>query len=119
MPIDVKKYPDEWFQITYFLKEFHAWRCEHCGATHGSRRVNADGETYAVVLTCAHLNHDVENPEAELAVLCSACHLNYDRPIHLAHMREAFYRRYLLTQLAAGQLVLIKEALPDWAISLS
>lgn len=68
MPIDIREYPDGWPQITYFLKEFHGWRCEWCGAEHGAEQINASGEPYRVVLSCAHLNHDVANPQASLAV---------------------------------------------------
>lgn len=40
-----------------------------------------------VVLTIAHLDHDKTNHDIKderLAALCQRCHLNYDRPHHLA-----------------------------------
>jgi hypothetical protein len=39
--------------------------------------------TIRVVLTMAHLTHDpLENDDADLAMLCQWCHLNYDRLHH-------------------------------------
>ncbi len=115
MPIDLNEYPDGWREITYQLKEFVGWRCEWCDATHGSTQLNCEGEPYTMILTCAHLNHDVENPEAPLVVLCPACHLDYDRPLHLLHAMETLYmkrRQAVKDAVAAGQQVLFTEALP-------
>lgn len=31
MPIDRKRYPDNWNQIALNAKEAAGWRCQHCG----------------------------------------------------------------------------------------
>jgi hypothetical protein len=42
-----------------------------------------------VVLTAAHLNHIAGDDRMENGMmLCQWCHLNYDRPVNLAHSRE-------------------------------
>lgn len=112
MPINLNDYPDHWRQITHDLKEFHGWTCEECGKRHGEMAINSDGEPYIVVMTCSHVNHDIWNPYAELRVLCAACHLNYDRPLHIAHMIQTMRYNKLTVDLAAGQLVLFAEGLP-------
>jgi hypothetical protein len=37
----------------------------------------------------AHVNHDRENPEAELVALCLPCHRRYDNPQMLPGLRES------------------------------
>lgn len=37
------------------------------------------GQMWPVYLQCAHVNHDPENPDAELAVVCPRCHWRYYR----------------------------------------
>jgi hypothetical protein len=56
------------------------YRCEGCGIPHGVLRVGKRSKSpYIVYLHAAHVNHDPENPEAELKALCPACHMKYDR----------------------------------------
>ena len=104
MPIDYTKYSKEWFTkiIPSILKRAN-YVCEHCGLSNGSRGyrdeqkkfVECDDfmETWAtkqgkrvfrIVLTIAHLNHDVaDNREENLKALCQKCHLDYDREHHI------------------------------------
>ena len=42
-----------------------------------------------IVLTIAHLDHDVNNSDSEnLKALCQKCHLNYDKEIHAKKRAE-------------------------------
>ena len=98
MPIDYSLYPPDWKDIRARILERAAHRCEQCGVA--NRAVGyrtADGEFRAVfrvlpgtrlangakviriVLTIAHLNHDVtDNDPAGLAALCQSCHNRHD-----------------------------------------
>jgi hypothetical protein len=85
--------------------------CEWCGklnhsyvwvAVDGTGRWWKEGQPPAdaavriirVVLTTAHLNHDpADNRLVNLAFLCQACHLKYDRKQHWAMARRARARR--------------------------
>jgi hypothetical protein len=60
-------------------KERAGWRCEHCGAAHGSQVINEEtGVVSRVVICAAHLDHDPWNLYARLAALCRSCHARYD-----------------------------------------
>lgn len=49
----------------------------------------ADDNLIVIVLTVAHLDHDVTNPDYEnLKALCQKCHLNYDKEHHLKNSRK-------------------------------
>ena len=106
MPIDYKKYHPDWKDVIrpYILKRDN-YCCKHCGIANrtgfyrsGGKRVIVDDDfikawCYSqhiklskVVLTVAHLDHDILNNEYNnLAALCQACHLKYDAHIHLVH----------------------------------
>jgi len=111
MPIDYTQYADNYRERAWQRKEATGWRCEECGAKHGSIKLNWLGEPYEVVLTAAHLDHDPWNPEARLASYCQACHLNYDRPEHVEHAKATWQRKFREAELAAGQLILFADAL--------
>jgi hypothetical protein len=49
---------------------------------------------YIVYLHAAHVNHDPENPEAELKALCPACHMKYDRQTERTPASAASTHRY-------------------------
>src|SRR5579884_902749 len=103
MPLDTKLYPTNWEQLAFDLKVAAGWRCQWCGARHGDLRRSEDGREWRVVITCAHLDHDPENPHARLAVLCASCHLRYDRSPQQRGRRERNMA------MARGQLPLIEE----------
>ena len=106
MPIDYKNYPDNWrSEIRPAILKRAKNRCEWCNAPngmYGSRGKNgefipalageiADGMDYAgnrvikIVLTIAHLNHDInDNRPENLAALCQRCHLSHDKDQHRA-----------------------------------
>ena len=92
-PENVARYPKDWKQISYFIREIRAGgQCEcegECGrGTHAGRCPNrhgrpAYGTGSRVVLTTAHLNHEPEDCRPEnLRAMCQGCHLHYDRDHH-------------------------------------
>lgn len=88
MPVDYSKYPNNWHEISRFIRFERAGnRCETCGAGNyephpitGSR----------VVLTVVHINHqiddnrynpyryDPDDPENNLVAECQRCHTRRD-----------------------------------------
>ena len=97
MPVDYRRYPANWKQISLERRKAANWHCEWCGAANGKPHPET-GST--VVLTVAHLGvthadgrpgdkHDKHDTRPEnLAALCQRCHLNYDRDDHIAHAAE-------------------------------
>lgn len=86
MPIRAEnrdRYPPEWPLISLWIRVCALWHCEWCDAAHGEPHPVTGS---IVVLTVAH----VGNPAPEdvrpgnLAAVCQRCHLNHDRPHHLA-----------------------------------
>lgn len=109
MPMDRSRYPADWDAISRALRTDRAGnRCEWCGAVNGQPHPRTGSR---VVLTVAHLGtvyadgtpgdkHDKADVRPEnLAALCQACHLNYDRDEHIAHATETRRRK----RLQAGQ----------------
>lgn len=104
MPMDRKRYPEDWEAISRRIRERAGGRCEcagECGHDHSIEptgdpaawgyRCNArDGRPNpvtgrTVILTVAHLNHTPADCRPEnLRAMCQRCHLSYDRPRHLA-----------------------------------
>lgn len=75
-----KRYPSNWRKKTKAMRESVGNRCERCGVAHGTPRVSVwTGNEYRVWLQCAHINHDPENEDAELAVVCPSCHWHFFR----------------------------------------
>jgi 5-methylcytosine-specific restriction endonuclease McrA len=81
MPIDYKKYPKNWkTEIRPAILERAGHKCEFCEATNYQPHP-ATGSR--VVLTVAHLDHDVRNNSHDnLRALCQRCHLRYDAKHH-------------------------------------
>lgn len=72
-------YPPDWKRRASECLERAGFRCEVCGIPHGTMRVGKHHHNlYFVHLHAAHVNHDVENPQAELWALCPTCHMRYD-----------------------------------------
>ena len=106
MPIDYRKYPADWPAIRRSILERAEYQCEQCGAPNLERGArDPAGKWYSlddidaidgitdvfgchpriirIVLTVAHLDHNVENNAPEnLAALCQKCHLSHDAKHH-------------------------------------
>lgn len=110
MPVDWSKYPSTWPELRACVRERDHERCRFCFVPNGARilrelanpfryvleddfdvGIEADGddwqpthaEVIRVVLTVAHLDHDLRNSMPEnLAALCQRCHLRLDRFQH-------------------------------------
>jgi hypothetical protein len=98
---NAKRYGPDWKKRTREAKEAAGWCCEKCGVKHKTPRWSPWTEReWPVFLQGAHINHDPENPNAELAVVCPSCHWHHyrkpgQRP---AWMVEAMKHRALLEQ---------------------
>lgn len=112
MPMDRKRYPVGWDDISRRIRERAGGMCEcvgECGHTH-LHELHRDGARAGVarcmarqgrenpvtgrtvILTVAHLNHTPMDCRPEnLRAMCQRCHLSYDRPRHLA--KQAANRR--------------------------
>lgn len=110
MPCNYKLYPRDWFtRIRPAILARGRNRCEQCGVENGAwgyrdeygafHALPEGGEVetakpFKVVLTIAHLNHDVsDNRPENLAALCCRCHILHDRGEHrAAHWRRRYGR---------------------------
>lgn len=101
MPVDWSKYPKDWKSIALKVKQDADWTCQQCGRQckrsdeswidfekRGGLANETEGKRTRYVLTVAHINHDPENPHAELKALCSVCHLRHDAPMKAAKRRK-------------------------------
>jgi len=87
MPFDRSKYPDDWEEISKRIRfERAGGRCEgspaypDCRAEHGKAHPITGS---MVVLTTAHLDHDITNGAGEnLRAMCQRCHLTHDAAHH-------------------------------------
>lgn len=123
MPIDYKTYPPDWAEISRSVRFVRAGnRCEcagECGRVHTGGRCPAKQlddlpSGWRVYLTTAHL---WRGPCAEcygagvkcgepghLKAMCQSCHLNYDRPHHLAAFKNTIRLRRVERETARGLL---------------
>jgi 5-methylcytosine-specific restriction endonuclease McrA len=99
-PENRKRYPKDWPQISLSIRERAGWKCEGtpqfpaCRGEHGEPHPVTGS---IVVLTVSHTDHTPENCDpANLRALCQRCHLNWDRPHHMAN-RQARKRREAAT----------------------
>jgi hypothetical protein len=104
MPIDMKRYPPDWKQISASVREHAGHKCEFCGVPNHAigyrdrrgvfHEVTPDDVSFyealwhikviKIVTTVAHLDHDTTNNDpANLRELCQRCHLRYDLKHHL------------------------------------
>ena len=73
-------------------------RCESCGALHGQRRLFSPTQS-AVILACAHLDHDpAHNRATNLRALCQECHLRHDRADNLERAALTRFLKRLFRQ---------------------
>lgn len=78
MPCDYKKYPKDWKEIRQRILARDGNLCKFCHAENGCPHWFTRSR---VVLTIAHLNHDItDNRDYNLAALCQRCHNILDMP---------------------------------------
>lgn len=103
MPIDYKRYPDNWKELREKVLERAKNSCEHCGLDN-HQVIMRNGNEVKIVLTIAHLDHDEENHDVSidrLNALCQQCHLRYDvmekkaRKQHLDYQKKYSYKELL------------------------
>lgn len=109
MPVDYKRYPANWREISAKIRARSGGQCECCGecglhrTTPGPRRCcerNGEKAKWAkgkVILTVAHLGvqradgspgdpHDkMDVRDENLRAFCQRCHLRYDLKEHMAN----------------------------------
>lgn len=102
MPIDYSNYPDNWkTHIRPAILRRAGNDCEWCGIANGAGKIGSRGQLYKVILTVAHLDHDLTNndgmeggapalplDEANLVALCQKCHLGHDAKEKARRRRE-------------------------------
>ncbi|MBL8204012.1 MAG: hypothetical protein JNM09_07265 [Blastocatellia bacterium] len=93
------RYPPHWSAISHNIRFGRArGRCESCGALHGQRRLFSPTQS-AVILACAHLDHDpAHNRATNLRALCQECHLHHDRADNLKRAALTRFLKRLLRQ---------------------
>lgn len=81
MPVDYSKYHPKWSLISRLIRYKRAGnKCEKCGAENYKPHPVTKSK---VVLTVAHLDHDVKNNNFDnLMAMCQRCHLRYDAKLH-------------------------------------
>lgn len=80
-------YADNFPERAQARKELVGWRCEWCHRVHGQEctpdipqltlkgcKKRGRSKKRKIVLIAHHPNYDTENPDAELIILCRACH---------------------------------------------
>ena len=94
MPIDYSKYPANWrTEIRPAILDRDGHKCKFCGVVNYSL-VDRYGKKTRVVLTIAHLNHDIkDNRYDNLAALCQRCHLRYDAEHHAKNAKATRDRK--------------------------
>ena len=139
MPMEWGRYPENWKALSLGLKARANWTCQSCGRV--CRRVGESLTEFAerigqplaqidkpgqYVLTVSPLNHDPENPDARLTVLCSVCHRRYDNRFigKLSHQKRERRGQLTLadcpvqpTPLSGRQLSLFPELAAPYSIS--
>jgi hypothetical protein len=125
-------YPPHWKQLSRQAKEAVNWCCQTCGkhcrlpgealpdyiARTGYDREAVKAHPRRWRLTVAHLNHDPENPQADLAVLCVPCHRHYDnrQMPRIKHLNRERQGQLSLAQAPPAALEGTQLALADIAI---
>jgi hypothetical protein len=75
-----KRYPKDWKKRIRALREAVGNKCQKCGVEHGTKRISPwTGNEWPVWLQGCHVNHDPENPDAEIVIACPYCHWHHYR----------------------------------------
>lgn len=87
MPMDRSRYPKDWDEIAFAIKDAADWKCSECGVQ--CYRPGEKVEDHGRILTVAHLNHTPEDCRpSNLRPLCARCHLRYDAAHHAESRRR-------------------------------
>jgi hypothetical protein len=83
MPINYSNYHPDWKAISERIRFERANNhCEKCGAENYTPNPITGSR---VILTVAHLDHDIANNEdSNLMAMCQLCHNRYDAPMRAA-----------------------------------
>lgn len=119
MPVDYSKYAPNWkTEIRPNILERARDACELCGKANRefivpskccrepifderNRCLSCRKPRSRIVLTIAHLDHDVTNNKADnLKALCQRCHLRHDAKLHAENARKTRERK-------SGQMALL------------
>jgi 5-methylcytosine-specific restriction endonuclease McrA len=106
--MDRRKYPRDWEAISQRIRARSGGRCEGPVGELAGRCCSIAGQPNpitgsVVVLTVAHLNHEpMDCRDENLRALCQRCHLNYDRPRHIAHAKARRHARRATGDLFSG-----------------
>lgn len=131
MSINYKDYPANWkTEIRPRILERSNHCCEQCGVKnyavgardkngqwHDERSIHTLNSSHGlelfgefprmikIVLTIAHMNHDItDNRPENLQALCQKCHLTYDAQYHAKNARETRKANKRKKVLATGQM---------------
>ena len=92
MPCDYSEYPENWKEIREAVLRRADNCCEGSPEYPDCRAKNYEPHPVTgskVVLTVAHLDHDVNNNDLfNLKAWCQRCHLTYDRELHIRNARR-------------------------------
>lgn len=76
MPMDWSRYPVDWRDVAFAVKDANGWTCAGCGKQ--CRRPGEPFDTHERTLTVAHWDHDNEEDNVFVVALCAPCHLRHD-----------------------------------------
>ena len=84
MPIDRQRYPSNWTDIAFAVKQAAGWRCRRCGRQcfrPGEKPEDLTRSEWTHYVLCVHhSNYDPsDNRASNLIPLCSPCHLDLHR----------------------------------------
>lgn len=96
--IGKKLYADNFRFRSELLKELLDRTCQCCHRKEKTEYLGKKGKTCKIVLIAHHPNGDTENPDAELVILCRACHGKEQR-LHNIEVWEVKKKDKLLTDI--------------------
>lgn len=81
MPMEKERYPGNWKDLAFAVKEAAGWKCQSCGKQ--CRKPGEKLDSHVRTLTVHHINHMPEDCRREnLIALCAPCHLRADAAWH-------------------------------------
>ena len=88
MPMEKERYPANWKEIAFSVKQKAGWKCQKCGKQ--CRKPGEPLDTHTRTLTVHHKDHQPENcSDDNLIALCAPCHLRADANFHAEHRRSS------------------------------